>query len=421
MIRPTTTTAIAVALALVAASPASAAVRSGSASFNPNSSAPTFNPLPLLPPVNISVSYDDAGTLSVTESGGNVPADITNAEADASNGESPWAFNNWEFAGLTVSNSTGVELSVGQSGPGLIDSQVAGTLAGQVAPGSDGSSLTATWSNPMLANLNLTYVQIDGLTAFGCVAAGCYSYDGGAFYFSGYAPTVSVTSPGTQVAQVGFSADPVTISAQIVGASSDDSTAAISTLSAAGLPPGLTLDNSGDIQGTPTQPGNYTTTITATGKYNGGTQAATGSTTFNWQINRPRVTLPAYLGAGAPSAGQGLETRPASITYTGDGTGFFAGYGAAGHRPHVGRLHWSSWTTAQALATGGDWGDNCTPDCASGFRTAYRVRLRAYLPRVIDGYSVFTRLAVTYTGRRPRGARRAYTWSLSYNDGFFWS
>lgn len=396
-------------------------MRSGSASFNPNSSAPTFNPLPLRPSVSISVSYDDAGTLSVTESGGNVPADITSAEAGPTYGESPWAFFNWEFSGVTVSSSAGVELSVGQSGPGLTDNQVAGTLTGQVAPSSDGSSLTATWSSPLLANLNLTYAQIAGLTAFGCIAAGCYSYDGGAFYFSGYAPTVSVASPGTQIAQVGFSADPVTISAQMAGASSDDSSAAISTLSATGLPPGLALEDSGDIQGRPTQPGNYITTITATGKYNDGTQTTTGSATFSWQISRPHVTLPAYLGAGAPSTDQGLQTRPASITYTGDGTGFFAGYGAAGHRPHVGRLHWGSWTTTQARASGGNWVDNCTPDCASGFRTAYRVSLRAYRPEVIDGYSVFTRLAVTYTGRRPRGARRAYTWLLSYNDGFFWS
>jgi hypothetical protein len=52
-------------------------------------------------------------------------------------------------------------------------------------------------------------------------------------------------------------------------------------------------------------------------------------------------------------------------------------------------------------ATGADWDDNCTPACADGLRTAYRVRLRASQPRYLNGYYVFTRLDVIYTRGRP--------------------
>lgn len=213
---------------------------------------------------------------------------------------------------------------------------------------------------------------------------------------------------------------PLQIAAQITGVATTDQGAGITRLTASGLPPGLNMTSGGQISGTPTQPGKYATTVTATGLYNNSTQVASASTTFGWEITRPVARLPTFLGA--PYRGQGLQIEPAVITYTGDGTGFFAGFGRASHRPKVGGLRWSVWTPTVSMATGGDWEDNCTPDCAAGLRTSYRVNLLAYRPEVVHGYSVFTRLSVTYTHGLPHYVhRRSYVMSLQYNQGFFWA
>ena len=243
--------------------------------------------------------------------------------------------------------------------------------------------------------------------------------DGGAFYFPGYTSTVSVVNPGTQTAQVGFAATPLQLSARLMGVASDDVGSGVKTIAATGLPPGLTITKPGRISGKPTRPGHYVTTVTAIGQYNGGSQSTSGRTTFAWtSFARPRGFRSSW---GLQHRAKGLGVKPRVIIYTEDGTGFFAGFGKAGHRPKIGHLRWSEWTPTSALATGGDWGDNCTPDCATGFRTAYRVKLHAYRPEVMHGYNVFSRLAVTYLRRKPRYVhRRSYVLSLIYADGFFW-
>jgi hypothetical protein len=137
----------------------------------------------------------------------------------------------------------------------------------------------------------------------------------------------------------------------------------------------------------------------------------------------PIPVIPVFLGA--PYHGKGLQRKPFVITYTGDGTGFFAGYGRTSHRPKVGRLHWSQWTSKEAMATGADWNDNCNPDCATGLRRAYRVRLKLYRPASLGGYYVFTRMAVTYTHTRPpHEHKQSYILKLRYegsSSGLFWS
>ena len=399
---------------LLAAAPASAAVRSGSETFNPNSSAPSFSPPPQIPLLTIAISYDDAGTVTLTESGGNVPADLTSFESAGL----PWTDFQWEFGGVSLFSSASPEIDISQTGGTLTDDQIAGALQPQVTPSSDGTSVTAVWSSSFLANLNLTYVAISGDTIT-CDSAGCYGYTGGAFYFSGYAPVVVIATPGVQTSLLGFAASPLQVRAQIMGVASSDQNAGITSITATGLPPGLVINSVGHISGTPTQPGNYTTTVTATGQYNGGTENTSATTTFGWKITRPVARLPVFLGA--PYAGQGLQIKPRLITYTGDGTGFFAGFGKAGHRPKIGRLRWSEWTPTVGLSTGGDWFDNCTPACANGLRTAYQVRLKAYRPEVMHGYNVFTRLAVRYTHRLPPyGGKRSYVLLLGYDHGFGW-
>lgn len=405
---------LAVIVSLVAAAPASAAVRSGSETFNLNSSDLTFNPQPQLPLLTIAVSYDDAGTVTLTESGGNVQRDIDDQE---SFGGIPWSGFQWEFSDVNFSSSNATDVDIDSFGA-LGDNQVAGGLQPQVTPSSDGTSVTAVWSNPYLASLNLIYVRIGGSTVTCNSDEGC-SYDGGAFYFPGYDPIVTIHTPGTQAAQVGFAASSLQLAAQMTGVARSDPKSGITSLTATGLPPGLTMNGVGLISGTPTQPGNYTTTVTATGLYNDGTQNATATTMFGWDITRPAAKLPVALGVG--QRGQGLRASPGVLTVSGDGAAFFAGLGRASHRPRVGRLHWSKWTPTDGVATGAYWMDNCRPDCASGLRTPYRVKLHAYRPEVVHGYNMFMQLAVAYTRKLPPYTkRRAYIMSLAYDRGFFW-
>lgn len=235
--------------------------------------------------LTVAVSYDDAGTITVTESGGNVPQDINEAE---SSGTLTGLGFGWEFDMVSLFSSNSVEIDISQGGAYLTDSQVGGSLQPQVTPSSDGSSLTAVFSDPLLAGLNLTHVEVDGAAV--CTDSGdCYTYGGGAFYFPGYTSTVSVVNPGTQTAQVGFTATPLQLSARLMGVASDDVGSGVKTIAATGLPPGLTITKPGRISGKPTRPGHYVTTVTAIGQYNGGSQSASGRTTFAWtSFARPR-------------------------------------------------------------------------------------------------------------------------------------
>jgi hypothetical protein len=74
----------------------------------------------------------------------------------------------------------------------------------------------------------------------------------------------------------------------------------------------------------------------------------------------------------ADGSGQGLVRRPALIVYSGDGAAYLGGLGTSRHPGH---LHWTTWGTKQARAWGGDWHDNCTPDCADGTYTAYKANV----------------------------------------------
>jgi hypothetical protein len=76
------------------------------------------------------------------------------------------------------------------------------------------------------------------------------------------------------------------------------------------------------------------------------------------------------------------------------------------------------------VGVGADWGDNCTPDCATGLRTAFRVRLVISRPKTLDGEYVFTRIDGTYTHDVPPHSHRGFVMTLRYgrNDGgFFWA
>src|SRR6202035_97882 len=119
------------------------------------------------------------------------------------------------------------------------------------------------------------------------------------------------------------------------------------------------------------------------------------------------VTVPAALGSGAalpklptqigPPGKGDLKAKPASITYSGDGSAFFAGAEMSNHRDKP--LKWSSWTATGGQGSGFNWLNNCKPNCAAGTFHAFPVKLHAYRPKHLGGALIFTRIKVTYTGK----------------------
>jgi hypothetical protein len=121
---------------------------------------------------------------------------------------------------------------------------------------------------------------------------------------------------------------------------------------------------------------------------------------------------PTYLDATA--AHNGLQVRPATITYTGDGTGLLGG---ADVRNQNSGIHWTKWTNHAAHGTGFNQLNNCNPSCAGGTFHGYRVRIELWRPRTLGGTLVFTRMTIFYKKRRPRGEPRHYTFTDTYGGG----
>lgn len=115
---------------------------------------------------------------------------------------------------------------------------------------------------------------------------------------------------------------------------------------------------------------------------------------------------PTFLNATA--AYNGLQVRPARITYTGDGTGFLGG---ARVRDQHGGIRWSSWTPAIARGAGFNQLDDCEPDCARGKFHGYAVRIELWRPETLAGTLVFTRMTIFYQRGRPRGEAHHYTFT----------
>lgn len=131
------------------------------------------------------------------------------------------------------------------------------------------------------------------------------------------------------------------------------------------------------------------------------------------------VALPSLASARLPGvltqeAHHPFAVRPASIGYTGDGTGILGGQdGSSARRP--GHLHWKIYTNRQGLAFGVNWLNDCEPDCAEGEFHPVPVTVHVFAPR--NGH--FTRLTLqfTYNGESVtdrRGIRHFGSGGFSY-------
>lgn len=125
---------------------------------------------------------------------------------------------------------------------------------------------------------------------------------------------------------------------------------------------------------------------------------------------------PTFLGA--THTYNGLQVEPATITYTGDGTGFLGG---ANVRSRNSGIRWTKWSPRVALGTGFNQLNNCTPDCAGGKFRGYRVKIELWRSRTLAGTLVFTRMTIFYKNVRPRGEPRHYTFTDTYvSGGYGW-
>jgi hypothetical protein len=125
--------------------------------------------------------------------------------------------------------------------------------------------------------------------------------------------------------------------------------------------------------------------------------------------------LPASpISLDATNAYNGLQIKPATIGYTGDGTGFLSGASA---RSQNSGIQWTKWTTDVALGTGFDQLDNCTPSCAGGTFRGYPAKIELWRPRTVAHTLVFTRMTIFYKKRPPKGMPRHYTFTDTHTGG----
>ena len=125
---------------------ASASTVGGSYTFDPNPPGPSFGNPALLPDVTLSVSYDSSGTLTISETGHfAIPERLCPAGPIEIDGTSSAGVNDWDLDGSDPA-------------PGLTDSSINGGLAPQVTQ--TASTLSATYSDPALANQHFAFVTV---------------------------------------------------------------------------------------------------------------------------------------------------------------------------------------------------------------------------------------------------------------------
>jgi hypothetical protein len=118
------------------------------------------------------------------------------------------------------------------------------------------------------------------------------------------------------------------------------------------------------------------------------------------------------------------KVKPATIVYTGDGSGLFAGATAVS-KTNFGSLHWSKWNKKKAVGSGANWLNDCKPNCAKGKFHSYPVTLKLTRPRTVAGKHIFTRMTVTYTQNLPAHAVKTTIWKVTHSTSnagtlFFW-
>jgi hypothetical protein len=124
---------------------------------------------------------------------------------------------------------------------------------------------------------------------------------------------------------------------------------------------------------------------------------------------------PAFPAFSGPPSKTNPVVKPGEIIYSGDGSQFFAGKKSS---TKTAKLHWSVWNGTEGLGTGYNWINNCSPVCAQGKYSQFPITLKVFRPAKQGKYFIFTRIKVTYTGKK-FGPKKTFTWTVSYKHGFF--
>jgi hypothetical protein len=116
----------------------------------------------------------------------------------------------------------------------------------------------------------------------------------------------------------------------------------------------------------------------------------------------PAASLP-KLATQAAEHDEELQVRPATVSYTGDGTGYLGGRTTSPDHYERGGIDWLSWGTRSAFGRGYAWINDCRPYCAAGHFHKHRATVRATRPR----HGLFTRMTIVYRygGRRGHDRR----------------
>jgi hypothetical protein len=82
---------------------------------------------------------------------------------------------------------------------------------------------------------------------------------------------------------------------------------------------------------------------------------------------------------------------------------------------YLASLHWSTWTSTVATATGRFYLNGCTPSCAKGkWSTSDVLAVLWAATKTHSGQREFMRMTVIYTGKRPAHTAQTFTVSLWY-------
>ena len=133
------------------------------------------------------------------------------------------------------------------------------------------------------------------------------------------------------------------------------------------------------------------------------------------------ATAPSVQASGLPGllpdgSGHHFVVRPATVGYTGDGTGLMAGHGRSVRHP--GRIHWTHWGRRTASGRGQAWLNNCTPGCYNGHFHPVAATISANRPR----HGRFTHLAIRYSTGGGDYRRLRHVPGDQYGPGYWeWS
>jgi hypothetical protein len=76
------------------------------------------------------------------------------------------------------------------------------------------------------------------------------------------------------------------------------------------------------------------------------------------------------------------------------------------------RLHWTSWSPAQARSAGLEAQDTCVPSCLAGHFRTFPVLVTLSGSMKVAGRVGYAQLAVTFTGARPSGLPKTVIYKL---------